>query len=179
MIPVDWMVMILTVVLFPLVMMIAIRQRVANKMLCIFLVKDKSLRPKLLPIEGDFVKYDGEAYNVDGDFIRMVRYPLGWPKLFQQVVPSALYMLGTHEQKDWVTVTGKGVSAREVGVTLQPYWMEQMVSGTRGKPLQTRWEKMAPMLAVVIGGLCLLIMLVLYAKIGAIERATAALQALG
>jgi len=113
------------------------KARTIGKMGCFFLEKDKSITFKLYKVEGPYVQVEDEKYGVSPSRIRFMGFPLGWPKLFQQVIPCSMYQredfqpLDLNEPTDWVNLVGSKDSAVEMSAILEPRWLAQIVRGTR------------------------------------------------
>jgi len=124
------------IILFaPVLMFFWNYQRCAGKTLACFLDETDTLKPELCQNYGDdwLLSRDG-AYRTDTSMVRQVRYPFGWPKALQQVMPAFLYKRGEMEPLDWKTVKidpKNHVSAREVGALLEPEWLRALVKGIK------------------------------------------------
>jgi len=169
MIPVDAVVMLTVLILFPLALILIMRQKVVGKMLCFFLEEDKSIRAKLLKVKGDFVPFEGEAYLVKAERVRLIRYPMGWPSILQQTIPASQYHRGQVDPQNWIDLSQKGVSATEVGAVLEPTWMANIVRGIQQKDSKTRLEKAMPLITIGLGGLSLILIYVVVTKINEIS----------
>lgn len=154
-----------------LVMVFAIRQRTANKILCWFLEADKTAIPRLLKkASAEMIIYEGDRYGYEEEVVRWVRYPSGFPAIFQVVIPCILYQRGRYSPLNWIELGQAGASSKEVGAVLEPHWMANIVRGTReGTPVQTRWDRFGPMLTLGIAALTFVMMLFIISKILAIE----------
>lgn len=154
---------------------IFVRLRVAGKMLCLMLEEDKSLLPRLYPVQGDFVYVGDEGYYVYPSRVRLVRYPLGWPRFMQEIVPCALYERGNAEPLEWIELGKRYVSSVEVGAAMEPRWLANVVKGIR-EAAPSRLEKMLPLLSVTLGVICMLLMFFLMSKMSALQTAVNALK---
>ncbi len=67
------------------------KYRTRGKMLCYFARKDKSVTGQLCVLRSSFVIWKDRAYDVHPGFVRVARYPMGWPSMLQELVPAALY----------------------------------------------------------------------------------------
>ncbi len=169
MIPVDILVMVLTIVFFPICMILVMRHKTVGKMVCFFLEKDKSIRAKLLTVEGDWVRLGKETYQVVPERVRLIKYPMGWPSILQQTVPASQYQRTKATPLDWVDLSQKGASAIEVGAVMEPTWFAHLVRGHQDQDKKTKLEKMFPLLALALGGLTLVMIYILLTKLNAIS----------
>jgi hypothetical protein len=112
-------------------------QRCAGKTCSFFLDSTDFVKPILCKNYGDdwvIDKKGDSAYRTNTDKVRMVRYPFGWPKALQQVMPGYLYQKGEMEPLDWKTVEidpKYHVSAREIASLLEPEWLRALLQGVR------------------------------------------------
>jgi len=165
------LVILLMFVGFPTALFFYMQQRVAGKMLCWFLEDDISARPELRPIEGDFIISEEGGYDVEAEKVRLVRYPLGWPRILQQIVPASLYRRGNAIPLNWVTLEARSVSARELAAVLDENWLRNLVKGAREGMGISKFEKILPMLTLATIGICLLLLFVMFTRIGGITEA--------
>jgi len=115
-----------------LIVSVWVRFSTNNKVFCWFLEGDRSARVKLLKIvDNDFVVYGGDKYGVDPEYVRMVRYPMGWPPFFQIPVPCVMFEVGRFSPVNWIDCGEPGASSKEVAAVLDPHWMSLIVKGTK------------------------------------------------
>lgn len=129
------LIMCIFIIAAPVILFFWNYQRTANKTLAYFLDETDTLKPELCVNYGDdwLLSKDG-AYRTDTAMVRQERYPTGWPKALQQVVPAFLYKRGEMEPLNWKTVKidpKNHVSAREVGALLEPEWLRALVKGIK------------------------------------------------
>lgn len=115
----------------PVAMFFFLRKRLAGKMLCLMLEKDRSAKNILVRVEGDFVNIDGDKYFVDSEAVRLIRYPGGWPTPLQHVLPTCLYQRDGVQPINWNTQSEISKSSKEVTAALDPHIFSAIVRGTR------------------------------------------------
>lgn len=155
---------LLTVIGVLLVLIAWNKIRCRGKMLCYFLPQDKSLNGKLCPLVDDFVIYGTRAYDVYPDFVRVARFPMGWPWILQEMVPAALYDERDAVPLDWVTLEKVVESAMNVRSALEENWVrkvvhEQAAEGSIGG-LKINWRKIFPIALMIFGAIGLVILMV-------------------
>jgi len=139
----------------------------AGKMLCFFLEEDISAVPVLSQMREDFVEGVDGLYDILPERVRLFRYPLGWPRPLQQIVPASLYERGNAVPLDWLKLGhGQYTSAMELKAVLDPHWLKNLVQGAReGGVAASKWEKMIPLLSLAVSVIVLIMMFVLMTKI--------------
>jgi len=169
------MVGILTILLMftgiPTALFFYMQWKISGKMLCWFLEDDISAVPELNAIEGDFIMSEDGGYDVEAEKVRLVRYPLGWPRQLQQIVPASLYRRGNAIPLNWVTLEARSVSARELAAVLDENWLRNLVKGAREGMGVSKFEKMIPMLTLAVMGISLLLLFVMFTRIGGLTEA--------
>lgn len=158
--------MVVVILLMPSVLFFYMQWKCAGKMLCFFLEEDKSTRPELTRIEGDFIVSEEGMYDIEPEKIRLMRYPLGWPRFLQQILPAGLYERDNAIPLDWITLEAATISASELHTVLDKNWLKNLVAGAREGATGGKFEKMVPMLSLAVSGLVLLMMFILMTKIG-------------
>ena len=151
--------------------------KIRGKTLCYFLEPNKGVTPVLLPCDEDFV-YDysrGDAYYIYPEKIRLTDYPSMMPKFLRQNVPSVLYERGNGEPLDWIELSKRTISAKEIGSAMEPKWIQSIVQGARESAPESGFKKFVPVLSLVVGGLALVMIFVLFTKMGGIEAGQQAL----
>lgn len=131
-------------------------------MLCFFLKKDKSVQTVLCALFNDFVIYQERAYDVYPDFIRLSRFPMGWPPFLQELVPAGLYLEEDGVPLDWVTLDQRKVRAMELKSALDENFFRKMVHETAQDAASggINWRKILPIALLVIGVLGLIALFV-------------------
>lgn len=139
--------------LIPLVVIIWNRQRVKGKMLCYFVKKDKSVDGRLCELRSDFVIYKDRAYDVYPDFVRVARFPLGWPPFLQELVPCCLYDEEDAIPLDWIHLDRRLERAMELKAALDENWLKELVHETaaEARGFQLNWKKVIPIALLIIG----------------------------
>lgn len=170
--------MVLIFLFVPVIIFFWNQQRIAKKVLCLFLEEDRSINQRLLPAQTDFVLdlKMGQAYYIYPDNVRFMRYPAGWPTAIQQVVPVVLYERGNGEPLDWVHLEKRVVSATEIGAAMEPEWLKNIVRGYRETSGETKMQKMLPLLSVALGAICMLLLFVVMTKFGSLEATVESLK---
>ena len=145
---------------FPMGLILYNRQRCKGKMLCFFLRKDKSVQTVLCLLWNDFVLYQERAYDVYPDFVRLSRFPMGWPPFLQELVPAALYLEEDGIPLDWVTLDQRKVRAMELKSALDENFFRKMVHETAQEAGGTgiNWRKILPIALLVIGVIGLIVL---------------------
>ena len=160
-------------VLAPVVTFFFLRRRLAGRMLCTMLEKDRSVRNILVKVAGDFVFIEGDRYFVNPEAVRIVRYPGGWPTPFQHPLPNSLYQRDGAQPIDWNTQRELSQSAKEVTAALDPHLFSAIVKGTReggSSPI----GNLRPVF-IILGGISIVILLTLFytlSKISDIQSAS-------
>lgn len=129
----------------------------------LILRKDKSVKPSLGELVDDFVFWGNRAYDVYPDFVRIALYPMGWPALFQEPIPSSLYLEEDAVPLDWVTLDTRYVRSMELRAALDENFLRKLVheSVQEGQKLPFNVRKWLPMAILGIGAAGLIVMIVL------------------
>lgn len=153
-----------------------LKMRTVGRLGVFMLEKDKHVNFMLRKVKGPHWSDKNETYGVDPKRVRLVRYPFGWPAIFQQVIPCALYQrehyqpLDIIQPIDWNSLKSANVNATEVGTVLDPMVLVSILKGASGAaPTTSRFQRMFPMLMV---GLCTVILLFLFyllSKVGGLS----------
>ena len=153
-------VLVLTVMV-PLFLIAWNRQRVKGRMLCYFIKKDKSLDSRLCELRSDFVIYGDRAYDVYPDFGRLTRFPMGWPAILQELVPTSLYDEEDGIPLDWIHLDNRLERAMNLRSALEENWVRKLVheAATEGSGTKLNWRKILPIALIGIGVVGLVILL--------------------
>lgn len=151
-------------IMAPLLLIAWNRSRVKGKILCVIVRKDRSTVMKLCELKNDFVIFEERAYDVYPDFVRLTRFPMGWPAMFQELVPSALYDEEDAVPLNWIDLDNRLERAMNLRSALEENWIRKLVheaatEGTGGFKLN--WRKILPIALIVIGAIGLVIMFVI------------------
>jgi len=138
----------------------------SGRILCWFLEEDISAVPELNKIVEDFIISRDGMYDIEPEKVRLIRYPMGWPRLLQQIIPCVLFERGNALPLDWVRLRGDRESAREIRAVLDEVWMRNLIKGAKESTTGGRFEGMLPWLTIGISGVCLLMIFVLMTKVG-------------
>ena len=156
--------LLVVMVLVPFFVIVWNKMRVKGKILCFFLRKDKSLLPKLCKLESDFVVFVDRAYDIYPDFVRVTRFPAGWPTPLQEVVPTMLYDEEDAIPLDWINLDNRLERAMELKAALDENFFKRLVTETTkelsGGALGS-WKKYLPFILVGVGVVGLVVLLVL------------------
>ena len=129
------------------------RQRCKGKMLCLILRKDKSLDIKLCQLWSDFVVYNDRAFDVYPDFVRIARFPMGWPAMLQEMVPCSEYLEEDAVPLDWINLDKRMFRSMELKASLDENFFKKMIhetiNETGGKGFN--WRKVLPIALLVVG----------------------------
>jgi hypothetical protein len=129
-------------------------------MLCYFLPKDKSVKGQLCKLRSSFVIYKDRAYDVYPDFVRVCRFPMGWPTIFQELVPSALYDEEDALPKDWVTLDPPKEGSLSLRAALDENWIKKLVAEASAEAGgKFNFRKILPIALLVVGALGLVALL--------------------
>lgn len=146
-------IIIILLILFPVFLIVWNRQRCKGKMLCLILKKDKSLDVKLCQLQSDFVIYEDRAFDVYPDFIRLARFPMGWPAMLQELVPASLYLEEDAVPLNWIDLDKRHVRSMELKAALSENFfgklVHETVSEVGGKGFN--WKKVLPILLLIVG----------------------------
>jgi hypothetical protein len=151
---------ILMTFMLPLIILIWNKKRVQGKMLCFFARKDKSLAGELCLLKKSFVIWKDRAYDVYPDYCRVARFPMGWPWIFQEIIPAALYDEEDAIQKDWITLQSPKEGSLKLRAALEENWVAKLVQETTadvGKKIN--WRKILPIAMIAIGIIGLIVIL--------------------
>ena len=164
--------LLIVMAMVPLFIILWNRQRCKGKMLCFMLKKDKSVLGKLCELRDAFVLYGHRAYDVYPDLVRITRFPMGWPAMLQELVPSCLYDEENALPLDWITLEAPKEEFRSMHVrsALDENWLRKLVeeaSKEGGGGFNINWRKIFPIALLVIGAVGLVIMLILRQRGGA------------
>lgn len=132
--------------------------RVRGKMLCTFVRGDKSVEDKLCRLQDDFVVDGNLAYDIYPDFVRVKRFPSGWPWILQEIVPAALYDEGDAVPLDWINLGNRLESAMNLKSALDENWIRKLVQETahEGGGFRINWRKIFPIILIAIGAIGLI-----------------------
>ena len=170
--------MLFVFTLAALLMAVWVRFSTNNKVFCWFLEGDRSARVKLLKIiDNDFVEYKEDKYGVDPEFVRMVRYPMGWPGFLQVPVPCVMFEVGRFSPVNWIDCGDPGASSKEVAAVLDPHWMSLIVKGTKmGQIATDKNTRILLMIATGASVLGLLGLIYMIQRLGSLEGMVNALS---
>ena len=162
--------MLVVFMVMPIGMFFYYRSKTAGRILVWIVEDDRTIRQRLLKVEGNFVNFSREKYVVNPKTVRLMRYPIGWPVWIQQILPCALYQRGEAEPLDWTTMIPINTSAVELATILEPHWLSLIVQGTKeGGAGSPNNQKIMLMAAAGIGVITLVAVLYLIAQIGGLE----------
>jgi len=155
-------VLVITII-FLLLLIAWNRQRVKGRMLCYFVKKDKSLVPKLCELQSDFVIFEDRAYDVYPDFVRITRFPMGWPAFLQELVPSVLYDEEDAIPLDWIGLDNRLERSMNLRSALEENWVRKLVheAATEGQGTRLNWRKILPIALMAIGVIGLVVLLMM------------------
>ena len=162
------LIMLVFTSLVPIAAFFWLRSRTAGRMLCWVMDEDRSAKQMLLKVKGDFISIDDERYIVSPEVVRLIRYPTGWPKFMQQVVPCSLYSRGNAEPIDWTSAVPQKLSSIELGSILDPNWMRLIVRGTKEQGVGGQ-SRLITFATLGIGAVTVVLMFYVVTKMGALE----------
>ncbi len=154
-------VMVIIMLLMPFALIIWNRQRVKGKMLCYIVREDKSVISKLCQLREAFVLFENRAYDVYPDFVRLTRYPAGWPAFLQELVPCSLYDEEDAIPLDWIHLDNRLERSMELRAALDENWIRKLVQETskEGAAFKINMKKVLPIALILIGGIGLVFLL--------------------
>jgi hypothetical protein len=170
-------VLLMVMIMTPLALVMFIKLRVKGKHYCYFLEENGILNPKLCKIDVDMVIDKGVKYIIKQgeDFTRYVPFPSMMPSFFQERVPASLYYRGEVRPVSWAVALrelkkGLRISPIELDAVTDPRWMRAIVHGaSEGGGQEAGWRKMVPLLGLAVGAIALLLIFVLFMKMGGVQ----------
>lgn len=155
---------ILVTIMIPFMVIMYNRHRVKGKVLCYFVKKDKSVEGSLCEMRDDFVIYANRAYDMYPDFVRVARFPMGWPAFLQELVPCCLYNEEDAIPLDWINLDSARERAMELRAALDENWLRKLVveaAKEGGGGFSFNWRRILPIALLVIGVGGLVVILVM------------------
>lgn len=138
------------------------KMRVRGKILGCFAKKDKSIDLKLCMLKSSFVIYDDRAFDVYPDYVRVIRFPSGWPSIFQEIVPCGLWDEEDAIQKDWVTLEPPREGSMSLRAALDENWIKKLVAESSAEGgFKFNWRKVLPIALMIVGVLGLVAILMM------------------
>ncbi len=155
-------------VMIPFMIIIWNKVRCYGKILGYFAKKDKSLDGQLCMLKSSFVIYGDRAFDLYPDYMRMARFPMGWPRIFQELVPCGLWDEEDAIQKDWVTLESPKEGSLSLRAALDENWIKKLVAeaAAEGGGSRINWRKVFPILLLVVGVGGLVVILIMRASLG-------------
>jgi len=156
--------LLVVIIGIPVVAMFWNKMRTRGKILGVFVRKDKSVEMVLCKLYNDFVFYKDRAYEIWPDFVRVSRFPSGWPGPLQELVPIALYDEEDAIPLDWINIDQRQIRAMELKAALDENWLAKLVHETiaeGGVGFKFNFRKWLPILIIVVGVVGLVAMLIL------------------
>ena len=155
--------LIVVLVVFPLFLIMWNRQRVKGRILAFIVRKDRSVLPKLCELRNDFMVFQNRAYEVYPDFVRICRFPMGWPAFLQELVPVLLLDEEDSVPLDWINIDKRLGRAMELRSALDENWLRKLVEETakEGGAFGINWRKVLPFALLGAGIIGFIIIFVL------------------
>ena len=154
----------------PLILFFISRTRVAGRILCIVLEEDRSVKTRLVKVEGDYLNIGENRYLINPDAIRLMRYPAGWPIWLQQIVPTCLYRVEEAQALDWNSQQPITDSSSALSAVMEPHWLKLIVRGTKeGGSNLTGGSRVLTVVGIGASVLGLVLIFYLISRIGALE----------
>jgi len=140
-------------VLFPVGVILWIRQKVKGKVLGAILRKDKSVLFKLLELRDDFIVWENRAYELYPKFVRLALYPIGLPRFLQEIVPSVLLDEEDRVPLDWIELGKRLGSSMELKAALDENWLRKLVeeAANEGSGFKFNLKKLLPIGLIILG----------------------------
>lgn len=157
-----------TIMFVPFLIIFWNKNRLKGKMVCYFLRKDKSLVPALCKLKDAFVLWGERAYDIYPDYVRVTRFPMGWPSFMQELVPTCLYDEENAIPLDWLSLEPAKEGSMKLRAALDENWMKKLVheTATEAGGGGINWRKILPIAILVIGGLGLIAILIIRSRSG-------------
>jgi len=154
-------VLVIMMVMMPFLIILWNRQRCKGKLLCFFVRKDKSLLQKLCLLKSAFVIWEDRAYDVYPDFVRICRFPMGWPAFLQELVPACLYDEEDAVPKDWITLEAPKEGSMKLRAALGENLIKKLVAeaAAEGGGVKINWRRILPIGIIIIGIIGLVVLL--------------------
>ena len=150
-------------ILIPFIVIVWNKMRCRGRILGYFARKDKSLDGRLCVLRDSFVIYGNRAFDLYPDYIRIVRFPMGWPAIFQEPMPCGLWDEEDALQKDWITLQPPSEGSLSLRAALDENWIRKLVqeASAEGSGFKFNWRKAAPIALVGVGILGLVAILMM------------------
>lgn len=151
---------VIVIVLFlgPTAIVMMNKMRVKGKMACVVVKDDDSVDIKLCRLVRQFVLYGDYGYDVYPKRVRVMRYPTGWPSMFQELVPVCLYNEKDAVPLDWKTLDDRHISSMKLKSSLDENFFRTLIETQKevsgGGKFNIR--KMLPYALLAIGVLALI-----------------------
>ena len=158
--------------LFPIIVLSFLmfwnKARCKGKIYGFFARKDKSLDGRLCVLKSSFVIYGERAFDVYPDYVRIARFPMGWPSFLQELVPAGLWDEEDAIQKDWVTLETPKEGSLSLRAALDENWIKKLVAEAAAENggLKFNWRKVMPILLMIVGVGGLVVILIMRGSIG-------------
>jgi len=152
-------VMLVTFVVGLLFIIMWNRQRVKGKVLGMIVRKDRSVLPKLLQLSDDFIIWGTRCYELYPDFVRICRFPMGWPAFMQELVPAVLLDEEDRVPLDWIHIDNRQGSAMELRAALDENWLRKLVEESAKEPGGSgkfNFKKALPIILIAVGAIGLI-----------------------
>ena len=152
---------LIVTVMLPFMVILWNRQRVKGKILCYIVRKDKSIVGKLCELRSDFVIFEDRAYEIYPDLVRVAKFPMGWPAMFQELVPCALYDEEDAIPLDWIRLDNRLERSMNLRSALDENWIKKLVheAATEGAGFRINWRKVIPITLIILAGIGLIALL--------------------
>ncbi len=132
----------------------------------------KLKRPKF----GNEYIVDGDgAYKIVSASMGTTKLPKGFPFILQVTVPGMIVRRDDGIPVSFMNPLIKDVSAREIKAALEPHHLQALVATSREGIEETKLKQMAPLLTLALVAMCLLMVFVVFTKVGALEKVIQAL----
>ena len=157
--------LIAVVVLFPFGVIIWNRARTKGKIVGVVARRDKSVLFRLLELRDDFVIMENRAYELYPSLVRLCLFPMGWPRVLQEILPCILLDEEDRVPLDWIDIGKRQGSAMELKAALDENWLRKLVqeASTEGG-FKFNWRKMLPIGLIVLGVVGVVLMLIMRSR---------------
>ena len=156
-------ILVILVFVGPMLLLVMNKMKVKGKMACIVTKDDGSIDIRLCRMVRQFVIYGDYGYDVYPKRVRVMRYPTGWPSMFQELVPVCLYNQKDAIPLDWKNLSERYISSMKLKSSIDENLFRTVIETQKeisgGKKFNLR--RMLPFALLAVGVLFLVILLVL------------------
>jgi len=151
------------------------KQVTKGKIYTLFIEDDGYVNAKLKkPQYNNEYIVDGEgAYEIipGGDYIGLTAFPKGFfPAFFQTILPCILYRRDDPIPMSIRNPILKAVTSKEIKLGLEPHFLTGLAKHSQEGVKEGKLKQMLPMLTLVILAITLLMILIIWSRLGSLEN---------